>query len=236
MGNSRILCHQDEPGYGDPNTFYSTFHDRLPCGDAEGLAKYIHKTMERPYHETDEYERILEVGAGTGTHLKFVKHAFSSYVLTDVRQESVDAAKARHAGDPRVSYAVADAQDLHFEDGSFDRLVATCLLIHLLNPENALGEWRRVVRRNGVVTIYVPNEGALLHTLRRLTTARAARRLGFRGYDLCCAREHMHRSRALDSLVRYTFRRDHLECVGWPVHPSPQAARLFTVYQATILG
>jgi len=236
MEFNQAILHEDDPGYGDPDTFYAAFHDRMPCGDAYGLARYIHKAMEHPYQKTDKYSDVIEVGAGTGNHLRFVQHAFMRYALTDLREGSVETAKASLADNPRVTCSVADAQDLHYGDRSFDRLIASCLLIHLPHPEKALSEWRRVVRTDGVVTIYVPNEGAFLHLVRRLTSARAANRLGYRGYDLMLAREHINRSQALDRLIQHNFRKDRLTRRGWPFHSSPQVARLFTVYQARILN
>lgn len=228
------VLHDDDPGYGDLDVFYATFHDRMPCGDSYGLARYAHRAMERPYRGNDKYSDVIEVGAGTGNHFKFVRHSFASYRLTDLREKSIETAAASFADDPRVTCSVADAQDLHYDDRSFDRLIATCLLIHLPYPEKALSEWRRVVRLNGVVTIYVPNEGPFLHLVRRLTTARAAKRLGYFGYDLMNARDHINRTQALDLLIRHNFRKDHLTRTGWPFHPGPPGARLFTVYQARI--
>ncbi len=235
MDFSQTILHEDDPRYGDPETFYATIYDWMPCGDVYGLARYAHKAMEAPYQESDKYSDVIEVGAGTGNHLGFVRHAFMRYALTDLREGSVETAKASHNDDPRVTCSVADAQDLHYSDRSFDRLIASCLLIHLPHPEKALTEWRRVVRTNGVVTIYVPNESTFLHLVRRLTTARAANRLGYRGYDLMLAREHINRSQALDLLIQHNFRKDCLTRSGWPFHSSPAAARLFTVYQARIL-
>jgi ubiquinone/menaquinone biosynthesis C-methylase UbiE len=34
-------------------------------------------------------------------------------------------------------------------DNAYDRLTATCLIAHLANPEQALVEWRRVVKSGG---------------------------------------------------------------------------------------
>jgi phosphatidylethanolamine/phosphatidyl-N-methylethanolamine N-methyltransferase len=235
MSFSKIDSYEDDPRYGDPSTFYADFHDSMPCGDADGPFRYAHRAMERPYRQEDKYSDVIEVGAGTGVHLGFVKHAFMRYTLTDLLEVSVEKARASFANDLRVTCSVADAQDLPYENRSFDRLIATCLLIHLPHPEKALNEWRRVVRTNGVVTIYVPNEGAFLHLARRLTTARAANRLGYRGYDLYLAREHSIRSQALDLLIAHNFRKDRLVRTGWPIRSSPLAFRLFTVYQVRIL-
>jgi phosphatidylethanolamine/phosphatidyl-N-methylethanolamine N-methyltransferase len=235
MRLGKMMSYEDDPRYGDPSTYYADFYDCAQCGGASGLFRHAHRAMEHPYRQDDKYPEVIEVGAGTGIHFGFVQHAFIRYALTDLREASLEKARASFAHDPRVTCSVADAQDLPYDDWSFDRLIATCLLIHLPEPEKALIEWRRVVRPNGAVTIYVPNEGAFLHLARRLTTARAANRLGYRGYQLMVAREHSNRSQALDLLIAHTFRKDHLIRRGWPLHSSPLAFTLFTVYQARIL-
>jgi SAM-dependent methyltransferase len=236
MNFGQKASHEDDPAYGDPDTFYSHFYDSLPPGDVRGLFRYAHRAMERPYRKDDKFQDVIEVGAGTGNHFGFVRHAFMQYTLTDLREVSVEKAKASFSNDPRVTCSIADALDLPFVNGSFDRLIATCLLIHLPQPERALIEWRRVVRTNGVLTIYVPNEGALTHLTRRFTSTRMVNRSGFHGYDLLQARDHPNRSDALDLLIAHTFRKDRLIRGGWPVHSSPLACRLFTVYHARVLG
>lgn len=232
---SKITSYKDDPRYGDPDTYFAEYCDLAPCGGANGLYRFAHQAIERPYRPNDKYSNVIEVGSGTGIHFQFVQHAFERYELTELRESSVEKARAAVAHDPRVTCAVADAQDLRYDDGSFDRLIATCLLIHLPDPEKALLEWRRVVRTNGIVTFYVPREGALLDLVRRVTVTREANRLGFYGYDLYTAREHGRRSQALDRLVAHNFRKDHLVRRTGPLPFSPPALRLYTVYEARIL-
>jgi len=232
---NKIMPYEDDPRYGDPDTYYAEFCDLAPCGGADGLFGYAHRAIERPYRPGDKYSDVIEVGAGTGLHFRFVQHAFMRYELTELREASVEKARTSFANDPRVTCSVADAQDLPYEDRSFDRLIATCVLIHLPEPEKALMEWRRVVRTNGIVTFYVPREGALLDLVRRLTTIREAKRLGYHGYELMMAREHGRRSQALDRLIAHQFRKDHLIRRSGPLPSSPPAFRLYTVYEARIL-
>ena len=102
--------------------------------------------------------------------------------MTDLSPLGLESAEAHVGTRPGVSYRVADAQGLPHDDDIADRLIATCVLLHLEKPESALLEWRRVTRPGGVVTIYVPNEPGLLTRLGRgVTTKRAAVRAGLRG-------------------------------------------------------
>jgi len=78
-----------------------------------------------------------------------------------------------------------DAVSLPFPDQCFDRVIATCLIAHLKDPEVALTEWRRVLRKGGELTMYVPCElGFSLRLFRKLFLAPKAKRLGFQGLNL----------------------------------------------------
>jgi ubiquinone/menaquinone biosynthesis C-methylase UbiE len=191
--------------------------------------------MERPFGYEARFSKVLEVGAGDGLHVPFVKHAFERYLLTDVSFEALAKAQVLWRSDVRIGFALADAQKLPFPDSSVDRLIATCVLLHLRDPESALREWRRVTRPGGVVTCYVPNEPTLLTRLGRgVTSRRAANRAGFQGFDLMMAREHINHGWGMDQLVRHIFAEDLLKVDGWPLARAPFSARVFNVYQIRV--
>jgi phosphatidylethanolamine/phosphatidyl-N-methylethanolamine N-methyltransferase len=222
--------------YGNVSVFYKEYYARMPCGGEGGsVAKLAHNYIERPFGPAVVRDEVLEVGAGDGLHLPFVKHGFRRYLMTDTNQESLEMAKERVAGRRGVECGLADAQDLPYADASFDRLIATCVLLHLPQPEQALQEWRRVTRPGGIVSIYVPNEpGLLTRAGRAVTSRRAAKRAGFEGFDLMIAREHINHGWGLDQMIRHVFHADDLRAHAWPIPRGPLSSRVFTVYQATV--
>jgi ubiquinone/menaquinone biosynthesis C-methylase UbiE len=62
-------------------------------------------------------------------------------------------------------FQLANVESLHFEDDFFDRVVCTCLLHHLKNPDIGLNEILRVVKSGGTVDILVPNDPSLIYSL-----------------------------------------------------------------------
>jgi phosphatidylethanolamine/phosphatidyl-N-methylethanolamine N-methyltransferase len=113
--------------------------------------------------------RIIEVGAGHGQHRPYVKN-YREYIETDLRPENLPPNK--------YSGLSINCTNLPFQESEFDRLIATCLLVHLPNPEEALKEWKRVVKSNGVISIYVPCEpGILLRLAQRLIIRRKQKKL-----------------------------------------------------------
>ena len=68
--------------------------------------------------------RILETAAGTGVVTEALHRAVpdAEIIATDLNQPMLDMA-ARRVGGERVSFQLADAQDLPFEDSTFDLVV-----------------------------------------------------------------------------------------------------------------
>jgi ubiquinone/menaquinone biosynthesis C-methylase UbiE len=94
--------------------------------------------------------RILETAAGTGVATRAVLDAVpeAHIVATDINP-AVVAFAARRVPSERVAFQVADAQDLPFEDGSFDLVL--CLFGAMFFPDKgrANSEARRVLRTGG---------------------------------------------------------------------------------------
>lgn len=167
----------------NPEDYYCLHYDQILDDSKRGLFGQIvrlsHKTLESGLGKTKYFENVLELGAGSGKHYRYVKHAFDSYVESDIRPKSKS--HLDNSQDSRMVFRVLDAQTLEgIEDSSVDRLIATCVLIHLSNPHLALKEWRRVVKKKeGCITLYLPCEpGLVLRMARYLTTVRSAKKLG----------------------------------------------------------
>ena len=94
--------------------------------------------------------RVLETAAGTGAVTEALAEALpdAEIVATDLNQPMLDVAAERvRAGN--VSVRAADAQDLPFDDGSFDLVI--CQFGAMFFPDKVHGhsEARRVLREGG---------------------------------------------------------------------------------------
>ncbi|MCE7887427.1 MAG: class I SAM-dependent methyltransferase [Alphaproteobacteria bacterium PRO2] len=164
-----------------------------------------HWLLEKSFGSDVHFDRVLEVGAGTGFHLEQVKHTFNEYMMTDISADLLDKARVRHANRKNVGYEIQDATALKYPDNSFDRLISVYNLEHLPQPHRVLREWRRVLKPGGIISISIPLDGGIAWRLGRyLTTRRAFAREGL-DLNYIIAREHVNPSYNLISLIRHYF-------------------------------
>jgi hypothetical protein len=45
--------------------------------------KYCHRTLEIYKSKKDNYDKILEIGAGSAPHYKFIKHKYKEYHIAE---------------------------------------------------------------------------------------------------------------------------------------------------------
>jgi ubiquinone/menaquinone biosynthesis C-methylase UbiE len=97
-------------------------------------------------------ERVLDLGAGTGVDSVTMARAVSPggrVVAADVSEAAVAAATRRLATVEGAEAVVADAHALPFPAASFDACRIDRTLLHLADPEQALGELHRVLAPAG---------------------------------------------------------------------------------------
>jgi ubiquinone/menaquinone biosynthesis C-methylase UbiE len=92
----------------------------------------------------------LEVGSGRGGGAAYIKRRFEPRSMTgvDITPNAVDFCNQYHATE-NLSFVCCDAQDLQFDDDSFDVVINVESSLHYPNVERFLGEVVRVLRPNG---------------------------------------------------------------------------------------
>jgi ubiquinone/menaquinone biosynthesis C-methylase UbiE len=94
--------------------------------------------------------RVLEVGGGTGANLPYYGPTVESLVVTEPEQPMLRRLERRAGAQTRpVTVLRAPAEDLPFEDDSFDAAVSTLVLCGVSDQPRALRELRRVLRPGG---------------------------------------------------------------------------------------
>jgi SAM-dependent methyltransferase len=95
--------------------------------------------------------RILDVGCGTGANLKMLA-AHGRAEGVDISSQAVDFCRERGLNSVRLGAA----EQLPYENASFDLVTALDVVEHLDDDVAGLQEMRRVLRRDGRVLLFVP--------------------------------------------------------------------------------
>jgi len=105
--------------------------------------------------------RILELGAGWG-HAAGELHRRSGGEVTLVDCDPLTAAHESETRTSSVRRVLADAEQLPFEDGSFDLVFAQFCFLWIAHPERAAAETHRVLAPDGAIALIEPDFGGLM--------------------------------------------------------------------------
>jgi ubiquinone/menaquinone biosynthesis C-methylase UbiE len=95
-------------------------------------------------------ERVLDVAAGNGNATLAAARRFASVISTDYVPDLLDKGRERaHAEGLSVEFQIADAEDLPFDDGSFDVVLSTFGAMFTPDHDRAAREMLRVLRNGG---------------------------------------------------------------------------------------
>ena len=100
---------------------------------------------------TDRRPRILDVGCGTGANLKTLSE-FGDAEGVDISQDAIDFCRERGLANVKLGAA----EELPYDDGTFDLVTALDVVEHLDDDVGGLREIRRVLRPGGHALIFVP--------------------------------------------------------------------------------
>jgi ubiquinone/menaquinone biosynthesis C-methylase UbiE len=126
-------------------TIFAMTYDRMSRKSEDAGMREIRQTLL-----ADASGNVLEIGGGTGTNLAYYDDNVESLVLTEPepamlrRLQRTVCEQAPHAKVLRAA-----AEDLPFEDDSFDTLISTLVLCGVDDQARALREARRVLRPGG---------------------------------------------------------------------------------------
>lgn len=94
--------------------------------------------------------RVLELGVGTGRNLPLYPSAVEHLFGIDPDEVMLGRAEKRARRLPfPVELLLVSAEELPFDDGSFDAVVSTLVFCPVSDPPTALSEVRRVLKRGG---------------------------------------------------------------------------------------
>ena len=174
-------------------------------------SRFIHKSLEK-YWGNASAKYVMEVGAGNGEHLEFVDYTLSNgatnYIALDFRKPTINETQNQSKLNKiNVIWGQGDIENLPFKNQSFDRVISTCLFLHLDNPLQAYEELKRVTKIKGELCIAYPTDPGLLNRfVKRFYTHRKAKKLGVQDIGLVSALEHRNNIHGLLEIQNHVFK------------------------------
>lgn len=108
--------------------------------------------------------RVLDVGCSSAVLTAQIADALPDSIITglDSYKEAIKFAKAKY---PHIQFVTADAHRLPFTNNTFDLVICTETLEHLVDPKQALFEMKRVLKKNGKAIISMDSGSFLFRTI-----------------------------------------------------------------------
>ena len=132
--------------------------------------------------------RILDIGCAGGHLMKMLQNrGFSDITGIDVSQNAVK--KSRERGIEKVY--LRDGTKTGFSNETFDVIVSGDVLEHIKDDKKALSEWKRILKKQGKLIIFVPANSFLWsrhdevsHHFRRYSKRSLVRVIERRGFSI----------------------------------------------------
>lgn len=111
--------------------------------------------------------KVLEVGIGTGKNIPYYPDHLEVTGIDFSKNMLEIAKKKAYSLDKKIKLIQMDAQNMKFQDNSFDSVITTCVFCSIPDPIMGLKEIRRVCRKNGKIIMieHVRSEKKLLGIL-----------------------------------------------------------------------
>jgi ubiquinone/menaquinone biosynthesis C-methylase UbiE len=137
----------DDQGMSE-HPIFARFYDRMTAAtERAGLGEMRRQLL------ANASGRVLELGAGTGHNLPYYTEAVTELVMTEPDPHMARRLRERLEEEPAAAInptvVEAPAEDLPFDDGSFDTVVGTLVFCTVDDQHRALAEARRVLVEGG---------------------------------------------------------------------------------------
>jgi ubiquinone/menaquinone biosynthesis C-methylase UbiE len=143
-------------------TCYEDAVDRSVSFTGRNVAFYARRKVElledlvRPNLGSLQGLSLLDVGCGTGTTDQFLAPRVRTLHGVDISEEMLSKARRNV---PKADFRWYDGEKLPFSDGTFDVVVAMCVLHHVPMSKRfkVISEMVRVARSDGIVAVFEHN-------------------------------------------------------------------------------
>jgi phosphatidylethanolamine/phosphatidyl-N-methylethanolamine N-methyltransferase len=190
---------------------YSSAEYQVQYTGATGLMlRASHVLMERGIKAVQN-RNVLEIGGGAMPHYKWMNTSnMESMTISDdlkVHQRPLaELAESMPSTIPLKLHDYSTDPDFSSVGTGFTRIVASHVLEHIPQPEEAVRLWTSLLAEDGVISIAIPCDPGWFWRFGQLYSfKRNHPTLTFEEYDLLLSREHVNSVQRLLKMLRFYF-------------------------------
>ena len=190
---------------------YSSYQD---TGSVGMMMKICHTGLDdnRFVRNIGNDSIILEIGAGSSPHFEYLKHSFKKYFFLENSIFSIKYLKKKYKKNKKIYYKYYKNKNIPFKNNYFDRIIISHVLEHIPDPEFYLDEMFKKLKKNGIMSIALPSDPALLWRIGRffLKIFKVKKKLKISKieYDYMIATEHINSIFNLLSIIRFKYKKN----------------------------
>lgn len=133
----------------DNKTFWNKWakrYDRAMSGDGKMYAQIVSRMKKK----LNRNMTVLELACGTGLMSVQLAESVKMMEATDFSEDMIKQAKTK-SHSSHLHFSVQDATDLPYTSETFDAVIISNALHIMPNPEKALSEIKRVLKKDGIL-------------------------------------------------------------------------------------
>ena len=188
---------------------YSSYQEKGSVGIMMDLC---HRKLENNDHfgQFTKNSKILEIGAGSSPHVKYVEHLFDKYYFLENSKFAINFLKKKFNKQKRFKFNVYNGKKIPFKNNYFDRVIISHVLEHIDEPEVFLEEMMLKIKKKGILSISLPADPGLMWRCGRfflkLFTVKKKLKISNLEYDYMIASEHVNSIFNLKSIIKYKYK------------------------------
>ena len=180
------------------------YNDHAYSGLMGFFMKHCHKQLEK-YNFPKNISKVLEIGAGSAPHYKFITHPYDEYHIVETSGTVIQ----YYTDNPKVIATNYDGKTLPYEKEYFDRIIISHCLEHIINPEIFLFEMMSKKKKGGILSISLPTDPGLLFRIGRLYlkifSIKNKYKISSEQFNYMNATEHVNSIFGLSSIIKYNY-------------------------------
>ena len=140
------------------------YREYLYTGLLGYLFRYQHKILSPDY--LLDKQKVLEIGPSFEPHIKFKQLNYSEYHCIDIN-ESPELIEYYEKNFTNIFFNSYDGKKIKYPDNTFDRIIISHTLEHILDPEIFINEMLRVLKPNCCISVALPCDNGFFWRLGR---------------------------------------------------------------------